>query len=156
MLLSPLPCPQIQPYFRTPHAQQVLSPHWPCLHASVPLRLPSFPTTASCGTFSSKVTVSSQIPLSAERCHARFSKKIKATRSEFPQLRPPGVSMSVPTCGVGFSSSSLHTFLSFLPAPLPQSPPPPFSFSIFGEILKGFSLMMTALCPGEIFLCYFS
>ena len=36
MLLSPLPCPRIQPVFRTPHAQQVLSPHWPCLDASFP------------------------------------------------------------------------------------------------------------------------
>ena len=156
MLLSPLPCPQIQPFFRTPHAQQVLSPHWPCLDASVPLRLPSFPTTASRGTFSSKVPVSSQLPLSAERRHASFSKKTKTTRNEFPQLRPPGVSTSVPTCSVGFYPSSLHTFLSLLPAPLPRSTPPPFSFSIFGEILSGFCLMMTALCPGEIFLGYFS
>ena len=36
------------------------------------------------------------------------------------------------------------------------SPPPPFSFSIFGEILNGSCLMMPHLCPGEIFLCYFS
>ena len=156
MLLSPFARPWIQPVFRTLHAQRVLSPHWPCLDASVPLRLPSFPTTASCDTFSSKVPVSSQLPLSAERRHARFSKKIKATRSEFPQLWPPGVYTSVPTCGMGFSPSSLDTFLSLLPAPLPWYPPPPFSFSIFGEILSGFCLMMTALCPGEIFLCYFS
>ena len=122
----------------------------------LPLRLPSLPTTASGGIFSSKAPVSSPRPLSAARRHARFSKKIKATRSEFPQLWPPGVSTSVPTCGVWFSPSSLHTFLSLLPAPSPRSPPPPFSFSIFGEILSGFCLMMTHLCPGEIFLCYFS
>ena len=121
----------------------------------LPLRLPSLPMTASRGT-SSKAPVSSPRPLSAARRHARFSKKIKATRSEFPQLWPPGVYTSVPTCGMGFSPSSLDTFLSLLPAPLSQSPPPPFSFSIFGEILSGFCLMMTALCPGEIFLCYFS
>ena len=52
--------------------------------------------TASRGT-SSKAPVSSPRPLSAERRHARFSKKIKATRNEFPQLRPPGVSTSVPS-----------------------------------------------------------
>ena len=60
------------------------------------LRLPSLPMTASRGT-SSKAPVSSPRPLSAERRHARFSKKIKATRNEFPQLRPPGVSTSVPS-----------------------------------------------------------
>ena len=36
MLLSPFARPRIPPVFRTPHAQQVLSPHWPCLDAPFP------------------------------------------------------------------------------------------------------------------------
>ena len=36
MLLSPFARPRIHPVFRTPYAQQVLSPHWPCLDAPFP------------------------------------------------------------------------------------------------------------------------
>ena len=36
MLLSPFTRPRIHPVFRTPYAQQVLSPHWPCLDAPFP------------------------------------------------------------------------------------------------------------------------
>ena len=150
-MAKPLPTPPDSTCFQD--ASCTVDPVSPraLLGRLLPLRLPSLPTTASRST-SSKAPVSSPRPLSAERHHARFSKKIKATRSEFPQLWPPGVYTSVPTCGMGFSPSSLDTFLSLLPAPLSQSPPPPFSFSIFGEILSGFCLMMAHLCPGEIFL----
>ena len=155
MLLSPFERPRIQPVFKMPHAQLVLSPHWPCLDV-LPIHLPSLPMTASRGTFSSKAPVSSPRPLSAERRHARFSKKIKATRSEFPSCGPQVCLRLCPPV----ACDSLHaprtpSCLISLP-PLPRFQTPPFAFSIFGEILNGFCLMMTHLGPGEIFLSYFS
>ena len=85
MLLSPFTRPRIQLVFRTPQAQRVLSPCWPGLDASFPSARLHSPTTASCSTFSSRATISSSPNLlSAERRHARFSEKIKATRSELP------------------------------------------------------------------------
>ena len=67
MLLSPFARPRIQPVFRTPHAQWVLSPHWPCLDASFPSPLLAF-TPHDCFTWHLLLESSYQLPTPTLSC----------------------------------------------------------------------------------------
>ena len=158
MLLSPCGSPGIQPVFPMPHAQRVLSPHWPCLDASFPSARLHFPPLLHVAPSPPKLP---SAPLACSQLRdimTGFQRKSKQPEVNFPNCSPQVCLFLCPhvACDSLQAPCTPSCLFSPLPAPCPQSPPPPFSFSIFGEILNGFCLMMTHLCPGEIFLCYFS
>ena len=116
MLLSPLPCPRIQPVFRTPDAQQVLSPHWPCLDASFPSPCLHSPRLLHVASSPPKL-------LSAPHAHSQlrdvmpgFQRKSKQPEVNFPSCGPQVCPRLCPVW---------RGILSKLPAHLPVSSPCP-------------------------------
>ena len=142
-------CLPTGPAWMPPSPSLAFSPH-DCFHvAPSPPKLPSAPL--ACSQLRDIMT--------------GFQRKSKQPEVNFPGCSPQ---VCLPLCPhVACDSLQALCTPSYLfsprrPPPPPRRPPspwslpPPFSFSIFGEILNGFCLMMTHLCLGEIFLCYFS
>lgn len=118
MLLIPFTFPRVQPVFRTPHAQRVLSPHWPCLDASFPSACLHSPRLLQVAPSPPKL-------LSAPHAHSQlrdimpgFQRKPKQPEMNFPSCGPQVCLCLCPRVAWD-SPSSLHTFCLFSLPPFP-------------------------------------
>ena len=116
---KPLPTPQIQPVFRTPHAQWVLSPHWPCLDASFPSPLLAF-TPHDCFTWHLLLQSSCQLTTPTLSCETSCQ-VFKENQSNQKWISP----VVAPRC-VYVCAHVWRVILSKLPAHLPVFSLPPF------------------------------
>ena len=131
MLLSPFSRPRVQPVFRMPHAQRVLSPHWPCLDASFPSACLHSPRLLQAASSPPKL-------LSAHHAHSQlrdvipgFQRKPKQPEMNFPSWGPQVCPRLCPHVAWDSIQAPCTPSCLFSLPPLPRSPPSPFSFSIF-------------------------
>ena len=116
MLLSTFARPWIQPVFRTPHAQQVLSPHWPCLDAPFPSACLHSPRLLHTAPSLPKLPSAPNSHSQLRDVMPGFQRKSKQPEVNFPSCGPRRVYVCAHVWCV---------ILSKLPAHLPVSSPCP-------------------------------